>query len=162
MSSTDITIIVALAMTIGLIGTLVPLIPGLLLIFGAAIFYGVREGFGGVGTVAMVIITGLFAFGSLVSLILARRSAARVGAPRMSMLAAVIGGIVGLFVIPILGFVIGAVFGMLLAERARLHDWSAAWRVTFAAARGYLLGMLVEAACGAGIFATWAVWALLD
>jgi len=162
MDSSDVTLVVGIVMVAGLVGTLVPLVPGLWLILGAAIFYGVNEGFGGIGAIAMIVILGLFVFGSLVSLVLARRSAARVGAPGMSMAAAVVGGLIGLFVIPFLGFVIGAVVGMLLAERARLGDWPAASRVTFAAAKGYLLGMLVEAGCGAAMLATWAAWALLD
>lgn len=162
MDSSDVTLVVGIAMVAGLIGTLVPLVPGLWLILGAAIFYGVTQGFGGIGAIAMVVIVGLFLFGSLVSLVLARRSAARVGAPRMSMVAAVVGGVIGLFVIPFLGFVIGAVVGMLLAERTRLGDWASASRVTFAATKGYLLGMFIEAGCGAAMFATWAAWAWFD
>ena len=162
MSSTEITVLVAIAMAIGLVGTLLPFLPGLLLILGAAVVYGIAEGFGATGVIAMIVIVGLFVVGSLVSLVLARRSAARSGVPRMSLLAAVAGGIVGMFVIPVFGFVPGAVIGMLLAERARLREWAAAWRVTFAAMKGYALGMLVEAACGAAMIATWAAWALLD
>jgi len=162
MDSTQTTTLVAIAMAIGLVGTLLPLIPGLLLILGAAIGYGVLEGFGAVGVIAMLVITAFFVVGSLVSLVLARRSAIRGGVSGMSLLAAVAGGILGMFVIPVFGFVPGAIIGMLLAERARLRDWNAAWRVTFAAIKGYALGMLVEAACGASMFATWAAWAMLD
>lgn len=162
MSSTDITVLVAVTMAVGLVGTLLPFLPGLVLILGAAIAYGVLQGFGAVGAVAMFVIVGFFIVGSVVSLLLARRSAARSGVPRMSLLAAVAGGIVGMIVIPVFGFVPGAIIGMLLAERARLRDWAAAWRVTFAAVKGYAFGMLVEAVCGGAMFATWALWALLD
>jgi uncharacterized protein YqgC (DUF456 family) len=155
-------VIVAAAMAIGLVGTLVPLLPGLLLILGAAIAYGVLEGFGTVGAIAMLVIATFFVVGSVVSIVMARRSAARGGAPRSSLFAAAAGGVVGMFVLPILGFVVGAVAGILLAERARLREWNAAWRVTWTAVKGYALGMLVEAFCGASMFATWAVWALLD
>lgn len=162
MSPTEITILVAIAMAIGLVGTLLPFLPGLLLILGAAILYGVSEGFGATGVLAMTVIVALFVVGSLVSLVLARRSAKRGGAPTTSMLAAAVGGIIGMFVIPVFGFVPGAIAGLLVAERARLRDWNAAWRVTWTATKSYLLGMLVEAFCGACMFATWAMWALVD
>ncbi len=161
MTSTATTLIVAVAMAVGLVGTLIPVLPGLLLILGAAIFYGIVEGFGVVGAAAMVVISGLFVAGSLVSVVLARRSAARGGAPRSSLLAAVAGGVVGMFVLPVVGFIPGAIAGLLLAERARLRDWSAAWRVTLTAMKGFGLGVLVEAACGVAMVATWAVWVFL-
>ncbi|MEO6714795.1 MAG: DUF456 domain-containing protein [Mycobacteriales bacterium] len=162
MDSGTVTALVAITMVAGLVGTLLPFLPGLVLILVAAILYGLSEGFGGIGSVAMVVIVGLFVVGSLVSLVFARRSAARGGAPTTSMLVAAVGGVVGMFVIPFFGFVPGAIVGLVLAERSRLGQWSAAWRVTLHAAKGYLLGMLVEAACGAAMFATWAIWALND
>jgi uncharacterized protein len=161
MSSGATTLIVAVAMAVGLVGTLIPVLPGLLLIFAAAIFYGIVEGFDAIGAAAMVVIGALFVAGSVVSVLLARRSAARGGAPRSSLIAAAVGAVVGMFVLPVAGFIPGAIAGLLLAERARLRDWSAAWRVTLSAIKGFGLGMLVEAACGVAMITTWVVWVLL-
>jgi hypothetical protein len=62
-------------------------------------------------------------------------------------------GIVGLFVIPIVGALIGFVLGVYLAERTRLGSHDQAWPSTKAALSGALvsiaIGFVAAALCGA-------------
>ena len=54
-----VTLLVGLAVAIGLIGTLLPILPGLVLIWAATIAYGLAEGFGAIGWVAVTLNTGM-------------------------------------------------------------------------------------------------------
>ena len=51
--------VVAIAMVMGLAGTVLPILPGLWLIWGAALVYGLVAGFGASGWVAMTLITAV-------------------------------------------------------------------------------------------------------
>jgi uncharacterized protein YqgC (DUF456 family) len=73
-----------------------------------------------------------------------------------SLLAGAVLGIIGFFVIPVLGLVIGFVFGVYLAELAKRNDQRLAWTSTKHAVKGVALSVGVEL-CGA-LLAT-AVWA---
>jgi uncharacterized protein len=161
MSGTE-TALFALVMAVGLAGTIVPLLPGLLLIWGAAVAYGVLAGFGVVGAVALVVITALLVVGMSAQYVLAHRSGAAAGAPRSTLMLGALAGVIGFFVVPIVGFFVGAALGVLVAEHARLGMWDAAWRSTRAVIRGFGIGMLVEIACGTLMVFTWAGWALVD
>src|SRR5919109_38793 len=90
-------------MAVGAVGTVVPLVPGLALVWAAALVYGVVEGFGGVGTVAFGVITVLAAAGTLAGWVVPARVAGRAGASRSSVLLGAVAAIVGFFVIPFVG-----------------------------------------------------------
>lgn len=52
----SVALLVAIAMAVGVAGTVVPLVPGLGLVVAAALVYGLVEGFGAVGVAAFVVI----------------------------------------------------------------------------------------------------------
>ncbi len=64
-------------------------------------------------------------------------------------------GIVGFFVIPVIGLVLGFVLGVFLAERVRLGSTEAAWSSTREALAAVGWSILIE--LGAGLLAT-AAW----
>lgn len=154
----SITVLVALAMLAGLVGTVLPLFPGLPIVWGAALVYGLVEGFGGRGTIAMIVITALAAAGMVASVVLPHRRVAAGGAPRSSILAGVAGAIVGFFVIPIVGMPLGAVAAIYLAEYRRTGSKATAWQSTKTMVGGFGLGILIELAAGLAIVAVWAIW----
>lgn len=153
---------IALVMAGGLIGVLVPFVPGLPVIWGAALFYGWVEGFGTVGWVAMVLITGLLVAGSVAKLVIPQRAASAGGALRSSILVAAVAGLVGFFVIPVVGLPLGAVAALYAMEYRRTGDGARAWRSTKAAIVGFGIGVLVELGAGMLMIASWAGWVLLD
>jgi uncharacterized protein YqgC (DUF456 family) len=73
----------------------------------------------------------------------------------MSLAAGAVLGIIGFFVIPVVGLVIGFVFGIYLAELANRRDQRMAWTSTKHALKGVALSVGVEL-CGALLAtATW-------
>ena len=85
-----------------LVGLLVlPLLPGLVIIWVAALGYGLAAGFGTLGWVMFAILTVLMLAGSVVDNVLMGTSAHKEGAPWWVILLAMLAAIVGSFVIPI-------------------------------------------------------------
>lgn len=154
-------VLIGLAMALGLIGTLLPLLPGLPIIWAAALVFGLLEGFEGAGAVAFTLITLLAITGIAAGLVLPHRRVAARGAPASTVAVGVIAGIVGFFVVPVVGLVLGAVGGVLLAERARTNDWDSAWNATKDLMVGFGIGVAVEFAAGLAMIVCWVVWLLL-
>ena len=95
------------------------------------------------------VLTVLLVIATVVKYVLPARSATGAGAPRRTLLLGVPGAVVGFFVIPVVGLLVGGVGAVFLAELLRLGDAAAAWRSTWAVLVGVGIGMLVElaAAC---------------
>lgn len=159
----DIAVVVAgLVMAVGLAGTVVPFVPGLPLIWAAALGYGLAEGFGAPGWVAMAAISALMGAGILAKIVFPKRRADATGAPRSTILVGGIGGVIGFFVVPFVGLPLGALVGVLLAEQRRTSDWQSAWASTKQVAIGFGLGTLAEMSAGALMIACWVVWVLVS
>jgi uncharacterized protein len=154
--------LIGLAMAVGLIGTLLPLLPGLPIIWAAALVFGLAEGFDRPGAVAFTLITLVGVAGVSAGLILPHRRVAARGAPASTVAAGVVLGIVGFFAIPVVGLVLGAVGGVLLAERARTGDWDVAWTTTKDLLVGFGIGVAVEFAAGLAMILCWVAWVLLS
>ncbi|GAB4433365.1 MAG: hypothetical protein Kow0031_14940 [Anaerolineae bacterium] len=134
-------------MMVGIIFTVVPPIPGTLIIWAAAVGYGLLTGWEHLGWWAFGFMTVLMLIG-LVADFLGGQFGARIGGA--SCLAIVVGTVTG-FVLGILGGLIGTpIFGcltgllgtlgaILLVERVRYKDWSTA----LDAAKGFFAGNLV-------------------
>src|SRR4051812_37733929 len=111
-------VLVGVAMLIGLAGVVVPLLPGTALILGAgfvwAIFLDDRAGRWAVVTVMTV----LFVLGIVAKYALpARPLSGRV--PTSTLVLAAAGGVIGFFVLPPLGLLIGGLLGVYLDEVRR-------------------------------------------
>jgi uncharacterized protein len=153
---------VAAAMAVGLIGILLPVVPGTSLILGAGLVYGALEGFGAAGRIAASLMALLLAAGATAKYFLAQRGARARGAPATSLAAGAAAGIVGFFVLPVIGLPVGAAAGVLAAEFVRTRSLPAAWRSTTGVIAGIGLGTLVELAAGVVMVLCWAVWVLVQ
>jgi uncharacterized protein YqgC (DUF456 family) len=112
-------LLAAVLVIAGLVGTILPVLPGALLVFGGLFFAAMADGFARVGWVALTIIGALGLFSFVVDFVASLLGAKRVGASPLALLGATLGGIAGIFFgIPglILGPFIGAVLGELLAR----------------------------------------------
>jgi uncharacterized protein len=152
--------LVALAMAVGVVGTVVPLVPGLALVWGAALAYGLLEGFGTTGTAAFTLITALAVAGALAGWVVPTRVAGAAGAARSSILLGAVAAVVGFFAIPVVGLVVGGVAGVYAGELQRTGSGAAAWRATRATLAGFGLAALVQLGIGLAMAATWAAWVL--
>ncbi len=159
-SETLTIVVVAIVMAVGLVGVIVPFLPGLPLIWGAALAYGLLEGFGATGWIAFVVITLVMAGGMIAKIVLPKRRATASGAPNSTLAIASITGIIGFFLIPVVGLPLGAVAGVLGAEYRRTGDLDAAWRSTKQVIVGFGLGALFEMGAGLVMIITWVIWVL--
>ena len=117
---TPLLFLAGLLVVVGLVGTLMPAIPGVPLIFGGLLLAAWAEHFQYVGAWTLVVIGVLALMAWGVELLASALGAKRFGASRMAVAGAVIGTLVGLFLgIPgiILGPFLGAAAGEFLARR---------------------------------------------
>ena len=155
-------VLVAILLAVGTVGTLLPFVPGLGLAWAAGLLYGLSEGFEGVGVGAFAVMTILAAVGILAGFVVPARVAGAAGAARSSILFGAGLGVVGFFVIPVVGLAIGGVLGVYAGEHLRTRDGSVAWRSTWATIKGFGVATLLQFAAALAMSATWAVWALTD
>lgn len=155
-----VVVLVAVAMAVGVAGTVVPLVPGLGLVVAAAVAYGVVQGFGAVGVVAILVIALLGLAGTIAGVVVPQRAASSAGAPRRSLLLGAICAVVGFFLVPVIGLPLGGALGIYLAERMRTGTSGAARRTTKATLRGFGLAALVQLSAGLAMAAVWVVWVL--
>lgn len=153
---------IALLMALGLAGVLVPFLPGLPIIWGAALLYGFMTGFGSLGWTAMAVITVLATIGVAASLALPERAGAASGASRSTRLFAGVTGLVGFFVIPVIGFPIGACLGVLLAQYRETADPGEAMRATVAVIKGFGAGLVAELGAAFAMVLVWVAWVMMD
>ena len=156
--SHEATALCAVVMAIGLIGTLVPVLPGLILIWATALVYGLVDGFGSLGAIAFALITLLLVVALVFKIVLPHRRGRASGAPASALVAGAVGAVAGFFLIPMVGLVAGAMVGVLGAEYVRTRRWDVAWRSTKGVAAGIGLGIALELAAGIAMVLTWGAW----
>jgi hypothetical protein len=78
------------------------------------------------------------------------------GVPGRSITAGGILGVVGFFVIPVVGLFVGFIGGILAAERVRLGAFDQAWPSTLAAMKAVGLSILLELFAGLLMVGAWA------
>lgn len=155
--STEGLILVAIVMAVGMVGVVVPLLPGLVLVWAAGLVWAIAEGEGVGRWVALGIMTAFLGAATVVKYALPARSAAARGAPLSTLLFGALGAVIGFFVIPIVGLAVGGVAGIYLAELVRLGDARRAWDATRAALVAIGIGVLVELVAGIAMILTWVV-----
>lgn len=133
-------IITLLLMALGLIGVLLPLIPGPLLIWLAALAYDLIRGLAWRSGIVLAVLTLLMLAGSTTELWLSSAGARRSGASGCALTLAAVAGLVGLIVFNILGAILLPAATVLVVELIRLRDLRHATR----AGRGYLVGWLLS------------------
>jgi len=147
--------LVAIACVVGIVGVIVPVLPGDILIGSAILVWAVVERSTVSWFVAGVALVVLVAGHVLTVLVPGRRMTAA-GVPKLVLLAGGAVGIVGFFLVPVVGLPLGFVLGVYLAEIVRLRQHSAAWTTTVEAMKGTGLAVLIGLC--ASVIAT-AVWA---
>jgi uncharacterized protein YqgC (DUF456 family) len=130
----------------GLVGIVVPVLPGLLLQIGAIAFWAFEES-SFVGWVVLVLAIVLAIAASVIKFVFPGKRLKEAQVPGWLVLVAVSVAIVGLFVIPVVGAPIGFVLTIYLFERAR-HGGERAWPSTKSALRAVLQSIGIELSGG--------------
>lgn len=136
----------ALLLVVGVLGTIIPILPGSLLTIGTLLVWAWVLGSTASWTAGLIGIA-LAVVGMSASAILTGRKMRREQIPRGPVIIGVIVGVVGMFIVPVVGLFLGFALGLLLAEYARRKDLASAWRSSLEAMKSMGFGMLIECAC---------------
>jgi len=136
-------LIVGLAILVGLVGVVVPLLPGAFLVLGAILVWAVVDGTATAWTVFAIAALAI-GVSQVAKYVLPGRRLAAGGIPGSTVAVGGILGIVGFFVVPVVGLVLGFVLGIYAAESLRLKSLATAWPSTLTALRAVGLSMLIE------------------
>jgi uncharacterized protein YqgC (DUF456 family) len=93
-------------MIMGLAGVILPVLPGIPLIFGAAVLYGILTGFEEITLSLILIFAGLTVFGLLVDYLANYFSVKKMGGGRAGAIGAVIGLFIGIFFVGLIGIIL--------------------------------------------------------
>ena len=145
-----VSIAVALLFLAGLVGTLVPVVPGVPLIFAGTLLFALVDHFQRITGWTIVLFAGLTAAALAVDFAAGIVGARRFQASRWGIAGALLGTVVGLFFGPfglLLGPLAGAVLFELVAGRSTREALRAGWG-TFI---GYLGGVALKLGVGIGM-----------
>jgi uncharacterized protein YqgC (DUF456 family) len=161
LTETLLTLLAGLVMLIGLVGIVVPVLPGIILIWLAALAYALLVGWGASGPWLFALITLLGAAGAGSEIWLTGAGARAAGASMWSVAAGVVLAVLGLIFFNLLGAVVGLVVGTLLAEYYRLRDWRRALTSAGGTAAGCGVSYGVKMLLGLGMIGAWVAWVIL-
>lgn len=146
----------AAIMVVGLLGVVVQVLPGTLLVLGGVLLWA-TESQTAVGWVVLGVSTLAVAAAWIGKYLLAGRHLKRADVPNRSLVIGGLAGVVGFFVIPVIGLPLLFVLAVFLAELLRLRDRSRAWAATKAAIAATGLTILVELAGAMVAIGAWAI-----
>ncbi len=150
-----------LLMLVGLVGIVVPVLPGLFLVWAGTALWAFEHP-NHVAWVYCGVAALVYAAGLVAQYVLPGRRLKDAGVGTGTMLLGVVLAIVGFFAIPVVGAFLGFVLGIFLAESGRHRSRAGAWTGTKHALRGVAMSIGIELAAGFGIVVVWllGVWQL--
>lgn len=149
--STGGLILVAVGIAVGLVGILVPLLPGTLLVWAAIAVWAVVTS----SWLTLGVATAILGGGLLTKYLWPARRMRAADVSGRTLAAGAVLGVVGFFVIPVAGLLIGFVAGVYLAELAQRRDQRRAWASTVHAVKGVALSVGVELVAALAATAVW-------
>ena len=145
-------------MLVGLFGLVIPIFPGLLVIWLAALGYGIVAGFGTLGTIMFILITMLVIGGTVIDNLFMGAKAREAGASWWSIAVGLIAGVLGTLFFPPIGGLLTAPAGILITEYLRENDWDKAIQATRGLALGCGWGFVVRFVMGLFSIGLWGIW----
>lgn len=130
-----------LVMLLGLIGSVVPGLPGTPLVFLAAVGHRLYFGVASASNLVLIILAGLMIISLVFDVAATALGAKKFGATWRGAVGAVVGGLVGLF-FALPGIILGPFLGAMLFEMLGDKEFKQAARAGLGAMLGLLLGVL--------------------
>ena len=140
------TIVTSVLIIIGCLGIIIPVLPGSItaligLIIWAVVLQSVE------GWVVLALGATLLLAGMSASLVLTGSRLKRRAIPNRTLLFGVIGAVIGMFVIPVVGLVIGFIVGLMASETVRNRNFRTALDTSWVALKAAGLGIIIELSC---------------
>ena len=136
-------VVVGVAIATGIVGIVVPVLPGALLAWAAIAVWALAVG-SATAWAVLAIATLMIGGAQVVKVLVPGRRLRDAGVSRRSIAVGVMLAVVGFFVIPVVGLFIGFPLGVYLEERRRLGEHASAWRSTREALRAMGLSIVIE------------------
>lgn len=149
-------VLIALVMLVGILGIVVPVLPGLLLVWAGALIWAIEQQTT-TGWVVLGVATVAYAAGLAGQYLVPGRRLRAAGVGSWTLLLALGAGVVGFFLIPVLGGPLGFVGAVYGIERLRVRESGRAWAATKHALRAVMLNIGIELATALAIMTTWLV-----
>jgi len=145
--------IAVLFILVGLVGVILPILPGTLLVWLSVLFYYLVEralGFAAIDPITFIVVTALALVAGTSEIWLPLLGARQSGSSKRAMVAGLLGALIGTFVLPIplVGTVVGYAAGVLLGEYQKHGDWDKALRAGAGGLAGWGLATVLQLVTG--------------
>jgi uncharacterized protein YqgC (DUF456 family) len=151
----------ALLILVGMVGIVLPLLPGLLLVVAGVLVWALDTGTPLAWTVLAVSVV-LWAAGFGLRYAVPERRLRAAGVRRSTLVLAVLLGLVGFFVVPVVGGALGFVLGVYLVELGHSHSSREARSATRSALGAVFTSMGIDLLAALAIATTWVAGVLLS
>ncbi|WP_103383521.1 DUF456 domain-containing protein [Pseudonocardia dioxanivorans] len=149
-------VLAGVIIAVGLLGIVSLVLPGLVVVLAGVAVWAVPRG-DALGWWVLGIAGMLVVAGTVAKYLLPGRALKEAGVPGRTLMLGAGLGVVGFFVMPVIGLFLGFVLGVWLAELVRLPDRRQAWTSARHALRAVGYSMLIELAAGLLATTAWIV-----
>jgi uncharacterized protein YqgC (DUF456 family) len=156
-----------LFLVVGLLGVLLPAVPGVGFMWIVVLVYAIAERFAAIDPLSFAVLTILGLAGATSDYWLAMLGAKVGGASVRSTLLSIAGGLLGALIGVFVGGIgaipgawIGSILGVTVSEYVERRDWKASLRATLGLVVGFTLSTVVQLVFGALMFGIF-VWQVL-
>ncbi len=160
-TNTALTVVSGIAIVVGIFGTVVPFVPGLLLSWAGVLLWALFADGGAGKWLVFGVVTVLAVLGTVLKYVLPGRKLQREGVPNKSLVFGGLLAIIGFFVVPVVGLFLGFVLGVFLGELNRVKSSRLAWPSTWRSIKAVGFSMMVEIFAGLCILGVWIAGLLL-
>lgn len=157
---TGLRIVVLAIMLFGLLGLIIPVLPGLVIIWVPALVYGLVTGFNLTSGLLFAGMTVLMIVGNLVDNLVMGAKAKQQGASWLAIGVALVAGILGSIAFPPFGGIIAALIGLFAVEMLRLKDLQLALESARSMAVGCGWAAVIRFGMGIVMILLWGAWVL--
>ena len=144
-------VLAIIAIIIGIAGCFLPIIPGIPLAFAAVFLYAWYDGFVHITGFNLLVLATLTMLSMISDYVLIALGSRLTGSSKFSSIGAIIGALVGFFIIPPLGIIVFCFLGAMAAEYYLHQDTAKAWKAAIGATIGFFTGMIFKVALGSFI-----------
>lgn len=135
--------IAAILVVLGLLGTVLPVLPGVAFVFGGLFLAAWAQDFTRVGWIGLTVIGVLAALAFAADFVASLLGAKRVGASPRALVGAALGGLVGIF-FGLPGILLGPLLGAIAGELMARGGWKQATKVGVGTALGLLFAAVAK------------------
>ncbi len=137
---------------IGFFGTIIPMVPGLGMMFAAILIYGFYDGWVLYSPI-LAVIAGVFTIlGAGIDYAGSAIGAKKFGASKHGVIASLLGGVIGLLLFSFVGMLIGSVLALVCVEYYEKRDLLKSTKTAVGVLVGNIVGIALQAVMAMGLF----------